>query len=238
MNTKAMVQATSIIFLVVGILVGMYVLEATFVPLQSASTVLSTQLGGNVVNESLGTADVAGNGNFNTVNFPVVASTWSVYANGTDSGSWLRSTVAVTLATGAVAVLGNQNITNETLGTAATDGNGSFATIYSPILTGWTVYANGISSANWVNATATVTLATGAVVVNETGTNPTTASAVINMTYSVIPTTSGAVITMSYSRDSGIPGLSSLSGLPGVAVLLFMLLVIISFIMMAIKAMD
>ena len=46
MNTKAMVQATSIIFLVVGILVGMYVLEATFVPLQSASTVLSTQLGG------------------------------------------------------------------------------------------------------------------------------------------------------------------------------------------------
>jgi len=160
--SKGNISPASIIFLVVGILVGMYVLQATFLPMQSASTVLSTQMGAPIANETIGTANSTGDGTFYTLNKPVAPSTWTVYANGTDSAVWVNSTVAVTLASGQV-------------------------------------------------------------VVAATGTSPTTA---------------GAIITMSYSRDSGIAGMSSLSGLPGVAVLLFMLLVVISFIMMAIKAME
>ncbi len=158
MNNKA-TSTFAILTLVVTMIAGIYILSATFVPLQSASTTLSNQMGATIPNESLGIANSSGDGTFYTQYTPIEASTWTVYANGTASSSWVNSTVAVTLASGQV-------------------------------------------------------------VVTATGTNPSTA---------------GAAITMDYNVDSGIVGMKSLSGLPGVAVLLFVLLVVIGFIMMAVR---
>ncbi len=156
---KAQTSVVPVVALIIGIIVGMYILSATFDPIQGAATTLSVQMGQPVTGENLGAANSTGFGTFYTANVPVQASTWTVYANGTASAAWVNSTVAVTLASGQV-------------------------------------------------------------VVAATGTNPTTA---------------GAVITMSYSRNSGITGMQALSGLPGVAVLLFVLFVIVGFIYMAVQ---
>lgn len=236
MNNKA-TSTFAILSLVIAMIVGIYILSATFAPLQAASTTLSDQMGATIPNESLGVANSSGDGTFYTQYSPVEASTWTVYANGTASSSWVLSTVSVTLATGLVSVQGNGIIQNENLGTADASGNGSFNTAYIPIVAGsYTITANGTDSAAWVNATASVTLATGLVTVTETGTNPSTAGAIINMNYTTTaPSTDGATITADYNVNSGIAGMKSLSSLPGVAVLLFILLVVIGFIMMAVR---
>lgn len=78
----------------------------------------------------------------------------------------------------------NGSVTGESLGTA--DGYGNLtATAAHPIVAGSeTVYnGSGVASASWVNATVTVTDATGVVVVTATGTDNSTANSAITIDY-------------------------------------------------------
>jgi len=111
------------------------------------------------------------------------------------------------------------DITGEELGTADANGNLTAYTEFSPIEAGSeTIYADGVSSSSWTNATYSIDYTTGKVEVYATGDNPTTAN---------------AVITIDYSREPQISGIEGLSSLPSVAVLLFVLITILGIILMA-----
>jgi len=149
--------AEALIGVVVTVLVVFYILAFCYTPLQTAGVKLQSSLGSGITNESLGTANGAGNLNA-TVEFnPVKAGSETVYADGTPSGSW-------------------------------------------------------------VNAIYTLTDSTGEVVVTATGPGNTTAN---------------AEITIDYTREPKISGISGLSSLPGVAILLFVLLTVLGLILMA-----
>jgi len=111
------------------------------------------------------------------------------------------------------------NIVNESLGTCGSSGDCTFYTDYKPIKSGsWTVYADGTPHTSWVNATVAVTLSNGLVNITATGTNPTTAN---------------AAITIDYQRQPEITNITALNSLPGVAILIFVLLVVAGFIIAA-----
>ena len=110
-------------------------------------------------------------------------------------------------------------ISNETLGTCGSSGSCTFYTDYKPVQSGtWVVYANGTAHTAWVNATVAVTLDSGFVNITATGTNPSTAN---------------AEITMDYYRQPQIANITGISSLPGVAILIFVLLVVAGFIVSA-----
>lgn len=110
-------------------------------------------------------------------------------------------------------------ISGEVLGTCASDGNCVFYTDFTPIKSGsWTVYANGTAHTSWTNATVSVTLSTGEVNITATGTNPSTAN---------------AEITIDYQREPRISNISGISGLPEVAILLFILVTVLGLILIA-----
>lgn len=104
------------------------------------------------------------------------------------------------------------DITGESLGTANVYGNFS-GTVANPAIEpgSETVYANGTASASWVNATVAVTDGTGGIVIVATGPGNSTSS---------------AVITIDYNNNPGIENIESMSSIPGVVVLLFILSVL------------
>jgi len=111
------------------------------------------------------------------------------------------------------------DITGEELGTADANGNLTAYTDFSPVKSGSeTVYADGVVSDSWTNATYSIDYSTGKVEVYATGDNPSTAN---------------ALITIDYNKEPQISGIEGLSSLPGVAVLLFVLITVIGIILMA-----
>ena len=114
--------------------------------------------------------------------------------------------------------LGEQR--NETLGTCSASGSCTFYVSYTPVKAGWVAYADGTPHTAWVNATVAVTLNNGFVNITATGDSN---------------TTTNAQIVLNYARDVPISDLDQISGLPKVAFLIIILVIVVSFLAAAVK---